>query len=801
MAYDAFGNYVGPDIEATDPFAYETEEERRKRLASEVKTKQEVTTYGDGSQTRTVKEEIPAAGPVSPETFARMQQAESGGRDFDAQGRPLTSPKGAMFANQVMPATAASPGFGVRPAQAQTPEEYNRVGQEYYQALLKKYNGDERAAAAAYNAGPGRVDKNIAANAGQLNPAQLPRETQGYLSKVFDAIIPSAQAGTLTDAQRRGAPTITPPAAPTAPVAPQAMAAQSAAQPRMQIDEEGNRLITNADGTTTILGPNNRPMMAGGMEPRDTPEFRNRLFEEAGKDPFKWMEISKQPEFAQFPAMQTVAKQQARALLEQEFKMNSAKEQATQAIAAAAQGDPKAGRAIADELKNQEGSWVKMILLGFLSPELAGEEAIKLGFGNKWQSVSNEKGETALIQVNAKGLPLKGISADNRELTQEQLASFATGGKRELDIPGGTYINDKTGEVGRVVTDKRTGQSYVQTDTGRKPMTGFRPQSSTGGLADMRARQIQEINLKLQGKGVEEQMAILRDYNKALVGQGFVPVQPSEVNIAVPQIAGGAPAPAAQPAGAVAPQPVAPQPAAAPAPARGAPVAPVPLAQAPQGRVAPAGAPTGARPTMTELEAGKTIAKESAEVVGKDIGTTRANQGKAEQNADYLITKINELVTHPGFETSVGRKGLSYGFGLTKEPILEGTDASDFQARFKEIGGQSFLQAIENLRGMGALSNLEGESATKAIQRMSTSQSEKEFKTAAQEFNEIIQRGIDRNRVKLGQEPKYGTKPASEIAKQEPVKKLSKEDTQALEWARNNPDDPRAKQIKQRLGL
>ena len=791
MAYDAFGNYVGPDIEAVDPYSYETEEERRKRLASEVKTKREVTTYGDGSQTRTVKEEIPAA--VNPETFARMQQVESGGRDFNAQGGPLTSPAGAMFRNQVMPSTAASPGFGVRPAADQTPEEYNRVGQEYYQALLKKYNGDERAAAAAYNAGPGRVDSNMAANAGQLNPAQLPRETQGYLGKVFNAMIPSAQAGTLPVGQAQRAPTITPPAAPTAPISPQAMA-QGAAQPRMQIDDEGNRLITNADGTTTILGPNNRPLMAGGMEPRDTPEFRNRLFEEAGKDPFKWMEISKQPEFAQFPAMQTVAKEQARALLEQDFKMSAAKEQATQAIQAAASGDPKAGRAIADELKNQEGSWVKMILLGFLSPQLAGEEAVKLGFGNKWQSVANEKGETALIQVNAKGLPLKGISADNKPLTQEQLASFATGGKRELDLVGGTYINDKTGEVGTVVRDKRTGQGYVQTDTGRKPMTGFRPQSSTGGLADMRARQVQEINLKLQGKGVEEQMAILRDYNKALVGQGFVPVQPAEVNIAVPQIAGGAPAPVApQPAGTMAPL-------SAPA-GRGAPVAPVPLAQAPQGRVAPAGAPTGARPTMTELEAGKTRAKEEAEVVGKDIGTTRANQGKAEQNADYLITKINELVTHPGFETSVGRKGLSYGFGLTKEPILEGTDASDFQARFKEVGGQSFLQAIENLRGMGALSNLEGESATKAIQRMSTSQSEKEFKTAAQEFNEIIQRGIDRNRVKLGQEPKYGTPAASEIAKQDTPKKLSREDTQAIEWARNNPDDPRAKQIKQRLGL
>jgi hypothetical protein len=139
--------------------------------------------------------------------------------------------------------------------------------------------------------------------------------------------------------------------------------------------------------------------------------------------------------------------------------MQAAKEQATKAITAASTGDPKAGRAIADELKNQEGSYVKMILLGFLSPQLAGEEAVKLGFGNKWSSVTNEKGETALIQVNAKGLPLKGISADNRELSQTELASFATGGKRDLDLVGGSYVNDRTGEVGRMVSDKKTGQT------------------------------------------------------------------------------------------------------------------------------------------------------------------------------------------------------------------------------------------------------------------------------------------------------------------------------------------------------
>jgi hypothetical protein len=239
--YDELGNYLGD---------WETEEERKKReeeLANTAVRTQEIKTYGDGTVERVTKEEMPGGGvmapavqqvaiqpvqrtavrqpvaPISPDTFARMQQAESGNRDFDAQGRPITSSAGAMFRNQVMPSTAANPGYGVRPAQSQTPEEYNRVGQEYFQALLKQFGGDEQKAVAAYNAGPGRVQQNIAANQGQLNPAQLPRETQGYMDKVLggvgrvvNAVMPSAQAGTLPAGQAQQAPTITAPQTRTA---------------------------------------------------------------------------------------------------------------------------------------------------------------------------------------------------------------------------------------------------------------------------------------------------------------------------------------------------------------------------------------------------------------------------------------------------------------------------------------------------------------------------------------------------------------------------------------------------------
>ena len=203
---DIYGNDIG------GAEGYETEEERRKRLAEEAAanatpvTQTIKTNPVTGEQEMTIKgspQDLSAANPLTPtvsgpvnpaDTFSRMQQVESGNRDYTAAGAPVTSSAGAMYRNQVMPATAAQPGYGIKPAASQTPEEYNRVGQEYYQALLKQFGGDEQKAVAAYNAGPGRVQKNIQANAGQLNPRQLPQETQGYLNKVLGAVNPIGTA-------------------------------------------------------------------------------------------------------------------------------------------------------------------------------------------------------------------------------------------------------------------------------------------------------------------------------------------------------------------------------------------------------------------------------------------------------------------------------------------------------------------------------------------------------------------------------------------------------------------------------
>ncbi len=95
--------------------------------------------------------------------FNAMIQRESAGKQFDANGQPLTSSAGAIGKAQVMPETAKAMakelGIAFDEDRYKNDAEYNvMLGQAYFTKNLKKY-GSPLMAAAAYNAGDGAVDK------------------------------------------------------------------------------------------------------------------------------------------------------------------------------------------------------------------------------------------------------------------------------------------------------------------------------------------------------------------------------------------------------------------------------------------------------------------------------------------------------------------------------------------------------------------------------------------------------------------------------------------------------------------
>lgn len=121
-------------------------------------------------------------------TYDRITaSSESGGRNFYNSGKPVVSPKGALFEMQVMPSTARDPGFGLRPANVSDPDDMNRLGREYRAKMERRYAGDPAKMWAAYNAGPGRVD-DLLARHGDNWLAYAPAETREYVAKNLRAL-------------------------------------------------------------------------------------------------------------------------------------------------------------------------------------------------------------------------------------------------------------------------------------------------------------------------------------------------------------------------------------------------------------------------------------------------------------------------------------------------------------------------------------------------------------------------------------------------------------------------------------
>jgi hypothetical protein len=133
---------------------------------------------------------------------------------------------------------------------------------------------------------------------------------------------------------------------------------------------------------------------------------------------------------------------------------------------------------------------------------------------------------------------------------------------------------------------------------------------------------------------------------------------------------------------------------------------------------------------VSDLNYKPSIAGESTFAQGKAEEDVKAQEkfNKINADASNLTSLLDTLTTHPGVPDLFGAKGggaiLSY---VGKKEPIAGSNAAGAKALFDQVKGQQFLQAFENLKGGGNVSEKEGESATKALSALNENISEKEL--------------------------------------------------------------------------
>ncbi|WP_219836324.1 lytic transglycosylase domain-containing protein [Paenibacillus sp. R14(2021)] len=140
---------------------------------------QEPSQAANGSDYESIINEAAAKYGIDPTLIKAVIHTES---SYNPNAESKAGAKGLM---QLMDGTAR--GLGV--TDAFDPQQNIEGGTKFLAYLLRKYSGNEQAALAAYNAGPGRVDRAGIKTDMDFQSLMnlLPSETQHYVSKVLNA--------------------------------------------------------------------------------------------------------------------------------------------------------------------------------------------------------------------------------------------------------------------------------------------------------------------------------------------------------------------------------------------------------------------------------------------------------------------------------------------------------------------------------------------------------------------------------------------------------------------------------------
>lgn len=116
-------------------------------------------------------------------------------------------------------------------------------------------------------------------------------------------------------------------------------------------------------------------------------------------------------------------------------------------------------------------------------------------------------------------------------------------------------------------------------------------------------------------------------------------------------------------------------------------------------------------------------------------------------NIDNMLNTVQRILQNPRLNDVLGAvEG--------RLPAFTNDQSADAVALIETLGSQAFLAQIPNIKGMGALSNAEGEKLQSALQNLSRKQSETQFRTNLNEASRLLMKGranIEKSTgVKLG---------------------------------------------------
>jgi hypothetical protein len=114
-----------------------------------------------------------------------------------------------------------------------------------------------------------------------------------------------------------------------------------------------------------------------------------------------------------------------------------------------------------------------------------------------------------------------------------------------------------------------------------------------------------------------------------------------------------------------------------------------------------------------------------AQKLQSDLNQVQTSKQGASDSYDTAISSLNRLKKHPGLSVAVG---ASIQPDIPFYGTVPGTDKADFNAELDTFKSQTFLPMVQNLKGMGALSDAEGKKLTDAVGALNTNMSEKAFK-------------------------------------------------------------------------